>query len=70
MLPYLVWKNLVVSIFAPIIIQDLSNPVEIASHFFSKSILLLLKQEYQLMSCKLSSTSNKKFYKYDKIIFP
>ena len=48
MLPYLVWKNLVVSIFAPIIIQDLSNPVEIASHFFSKSILLLLKQEYQL----------------------
>ena len=48
MLPYLVWKNLVVSIFAPIIIQDLSNLVEIASHFFSKSILLLLKQEYQL----------------------
>ena len=48
MLPYLVWKNLVVSRFAPIIIQDLNNPVEIASHFFSKSILLLLKQEYQL----------------------
>ena len=40
MLPYLVCKNLVVSIFAPIIIQDLNNRVEIASHFFSKSILL------------------------------